>query len=273
MYHRFFGGVKNGNGQPTGNHEHAKRCVEHLIANLPIDERRVYFTGNSGGGAMSFYNALRIESRGNMPVVGYSPDKEYDKKQYCYGIGGTTDYNRYLTAHAVDQYRDRGFHRLHAGGHSGGPPWIGAEGIVWLDGRYLGDNRKEAEFDDERLDFEASVIDWIKELSGSEAHRAHYWCHFLTNEYEIERPNAPVVAVLMGKLNGDPVNARYTQGLIAIDEFSEKYYAPEGEGGGSAFKHTAPKIESASEKLATEYTGVPMIEEIARDLGSPSGGK
>ncbi len=125
---------RNGPDHPEGNHAHAKRCVAHLIGNLPIDEGRVYFTGNSGGGAMSFYNGLRIESAGNMPVVGYSPDKKYDKKRYCYGIGGTKDFNRYLTAHAVAQFKERGVHRLHAGGHSGGPAWIGAEGIVWLGG-------------------------------------------------------------------------------------------------------------------------------------------
>jgi len=264
---------KNGPNHPDGNHDHAKRCVGHLLANLPIDEKRVYFTGNSGGGAMSFYNALRIESPGNMPIVGYSPDKKYDKKQYCYGIGGTRDFNRYLTAHAVAQYKDNGFHRLHAGGHSGGPSWIGDEGIVWLNGRYLGDQRRDSELDNERLDYEASLIGWIRKLKEKEPHRAHYWCHFLTEEYEIDGPNAPIVAGLLQELGAEPTNSKYTQGLAAIDEFSEKFYAPEGEGGGSAFKHTTPKIKGAAEKLATEYAGVPMIEEIARDLGSPSGGK
>ncbi len=194
---------KNTGDHPVGNHEHAKHCVAHLLENLPIDEKRVYFSGDSGGGAMSFYNALRIESAGNMPLIGYSPDKKYDKKQYCYGIGGTKDFNRYLTAHSVSQFKDRGFHRMHVGGHSGGPTWLGDEGIVWLNGRYLGDRRKDAEFNDERLDYEASVIEWIGTLRANEPHRAHYWAHFLQEEY------------------GD----------------------------------------------------VPMIEEIARDLGSPSGGK
>lgn len=97
---------KNGNGT-VQNHDHTKRCVAHLLANLPIDEERLYFSGNSGGGAMSLYNALRIKSMGNMPFIGYSPDKKYDKKHYCIGIGGTNDFNRYLTAHAVDQYGDK----------------------------------------------------------------------------------------------------------------------------------------------------------------------
>ncbi|MEP4077872.1 hypothetical protein [Haloferula sp.] len=264
---------KNGPDHPDGNHEHSKRCVAHLLENLPIDEERVYFTGGSGGGAMSFYNALRITSAGNMPVIGYSPDKKYDKKHYCYGIGGTNDYNRYLTAHAVAQYKDKGFHRFHPGGHSGGPAWIGDEGITWLNGRYLGDRRKEAELDDERLDYEASVIGWIEKLRGSEPHRAHYWCDFLTKDYEISGPNAEVVAGTFAELSEEPNNVRYTEGIAELDEFSEDYYAGEGEGGGSQFKHTTGRIESAAEKLATKYAGVPGIEDIASKLGGQTVGK
>ncbi len=101
--------VESKNGTSfEANHEHAKRCVAHLLANLPIDENRVYFTGNSGGGAMSFYNALRIKSAGNMPLIGYSKDGKFEKNQYCYGIGGTRDYNRYATAGAVAQFKDLG---------------------------------------------------------------------------------------------------------------------------------------------------------------------
>ena len=261
---------RNGGDHPVGNHEHAKHCVAHLLGNLPIDENRVYFSGNSGGGAMSFYNALRIKSAGNMPAVGYSPDNKYDKKQYCYGLGGTRDFNRYLTANAVSQFGDHGFHRLNAGGHGGGKPWIGSEGIVWLAGRYLGDRRKENELDDERLDYEASVIEWVGKLREKEPFRAHYWCDFLRGEYGLSGPNAVPVQELFKVLDQDPINARYTQGLAAINNFSKQYYASEGEGGGSAFNHTTPKIKSAADKLAAEYAGVPLIEEIAMDLGSPT---
>jgi len=263
---------KNGPDHPVKNHEHSKRCVEHLIESLPIDDERVYFSGNSGGGAMSFYNALRIKSQGNMPYIGYSPDKKYDKKQYCLGIGGATDYNRYLTAHAVAEFGDRGFHRLFVGGHSGGPDWIGVEGMAWLNGRFLGDNRKESELDGERLDYESTLIGWIKELQATAPHRAHYWCHFLQEDYEIEGPNGGIVRELAAELAKDPENVRYTEGLYAIDEFSEKFYASEGEGGGSKGKHTSSKIEKAAEKLAEEYSGVPEIEDIARALGGKTVG-
>lgn len=264
---------KNGPDHPEGNHEHTKRCLAHLFEALPIDEERVYFSGNSGGGAMSFYNALRIKSMGNMPFIGYSPDKKYEKGQYCYGIGGTNDYNRYLTANAVEEFGDRGMHRLGVGGHSNGPDWLGDEGITWLNGRYLGDRRKDSALDDERLDYEASMIAWIKQLQGTAAYRAHYWCNFLQKEYKISGPNAEIVTTLFGELSEDPINARYTEGVAEIDEFSEKYYVSEGTDGGSKFDHTSSRIESAAEKLARDYAGVPVIEEVAKKLGEPTVGK
>jgi len=264
--------VESRNGTSfEANHVHAKRCVEHLLANLPIDERRVYFTGGSGGGAMSFYNALRIQSAGNMPLIGYSSDGTFEKNQYCYGIGGTKDYNRYATAGAVAQFKDRGFHRLHPGGHDGGPAWIGVEGILWLNARYLGDRKKDSEFDAERLDFEASLITWMNELRSKEPYRAHYWCTFLKDEYKISGVNAAPVSEMLGKLAADPMNARYTKGLAAIDNFSEKEFGGEGARVGSKKKHTTPQAQKAAEKLAAEYAGVPLIEDIAKDLGSPTG--
>lgn len=257
---------KNGDGHPVKNHEHAKKCVKHLIENLPIDDERVYFAGMSGGGAMSFYNSVRIKSAGNIPVIGYAPDSDIKKKNHCYGIGGTRDFNRFHTAYAADQHGDRGFHRFHIGGHSEGPKDLKTDAIVWLNGRYLEENKNKKKYKDEHLDYESSIIEWIKKLKAAEAPRAHYWCHFLKEEYEIAGDNAATVDQLLEELNKDPINARYTEGLIAISDFSKKYYAEHGTGG-SKKGFMTPKIEKAAEKLAEEYQGVPGIEEIARDLG------
>lgn len=258
---------RNGGGWEK-NHEHAKRCVEDLLDTLPIDEDRVYFTGNSGGGAMSFYNALRIKSLGNLPIVAYSKDRKYPKGQYCIGVGGATDYNRYLTAIATKSYKKRGFHRFVPGGHTGGPPWVQNECLLWLNGRYLGDQRKNTALDAERLDFERSMITWLNTLKAKAPHRAHYWCHFLTTEYGIVGANAGTISTLLKDLSKNGKNVHYTQGLYALDEFSKKYYAPLGEGGGSKRKHTTPKIKRAAQKLFETYEGVPEIETIAQQLGN-----
>ncbi|MBK1831350.1 hypothetical protein JIN77_11475 [Verrucomicrobiaceae bacterium R5-34] len=254
---------KNGPSHPEGNYKHSKQCFEHLIATLPIDQERIYFSGDSGGGAMAFYNAMRIQSAGIMPFVAYSPENNYKKKHYCYSIGGASDFNRYSTARAAAQYGKRGIHRFVKGGHTNGPEEAGVEGMVWLNGMHLADTRKDSELDDDRLDFESTLINWIKELTEETPHRAYYWCDFLVNHYEIEGKNASLVGPLMKALEKDPNNARYVEGLEALDDFSDKYFTS-AQGASSL-----PRINKALEKLSEKYIGVPYIEMISLELAKP----
>jgi len=259
---------RNGPGHPVKNHEHTKRCYEHLLATLPIDKERIYFSGDSGGGAMAFYNANRIKSLGTLPFVSYSPDKTYNKKHYCHSIGGATDFNRYSTANAASQFGKRGVHRFVKGGHTNGPERAGVEGMVWLNGRFLGDNRRDSELDKDRLDFESTLIRWIGELRKEAPHRAHYWCHFLINDYKIEGKNATLLPPIIKTLEQDPVNALYTEGLAALDEFSDKYFASQEIRPGQT-PSSSGRIQKALEKITEKYAGVPDIEMLSLELAKP----
>jgi acetyl esterase/lipase len=247
------------------NHAHAKRCVEHLIETLPIDPDRVYFTGTSGGGAMAFINSAKIRSAGAMPIIGYNSAGKYAKGGHYYVLGGATDFNRYLSADAADGARDRGFHRIYPGAHADPPPWIRDEAMAWLNGRYLETKKSDREFAEERLDWESAMIAWITELKAATPYRAYYWCRFLQDSYKISGPNAAALTALAAELGKDPLNGRYVEGMEAIDAFSKRHYT--GHGGGSAFSHTTPRIESAAKKLQEKMAGVPHIEDVAKQLG------
>jgi hypothetical protein len=262
---------KNGPGHPVQNHEHAKNCVKHLIGSLPVDPQRVYFTGGSGGGAMSFYNAARIPSAGAMPHIGYIPDDTQLKGGDFFVINGATDYNRYTSAAAVKSLGKNAIHRFFVGGHQEGPDWLCSEGMTWLNGRYLSKSKRSSELAAERLDYEAAMISWIGKLASSEPHRAFYWCVFLKDEYKISGPNAAAVESLRSSLAGKPGCEGYAKGIAEISEFSERNYAEMGSG--SLFGHTTPKLESGAEKLAGKLAGVPLLEELARALGKPTVGK
>lgn len=263
--------VESKNGNSTAqNFQFAKANVAHITGSLPVNPERIYFTGGSGGGAMSFFNAAMLPGAGSMPQIGYIPDNAVPKKGDHFVCGGTTDYNRYTSANAVQVLGKSAIHRLYVAGHGGAPDWLRTEGIVWLNGRHLAKNRRSRGIAEESLDYEASVIEWISKLSSAEAHRAYYWCVFLRDEYKVSGANAALLGSIAAKLASTPENMSYVKGIEEISKFSEKHYANVGTS--SQFKHTTPQMTRESEKLAMEFAGVPMIEQIVEQLGMPTVG-
>jgi hypothetical protein len=114
------------------------------------------------------------------------------------------------------------------------------------------------------------MLEWIGKLSSTEAHRAYYWCVFLRDEYKVSGANAALLGTITAGLSSTPENMSYAKGIEEISKFSEKHYAKVSTG--SQFKHTTPQITRESEKLAEEFAGVPMIEEIVKQLGMPTVG-
>lgn len=248
------------------NHEDSKNCINHLLSELPIDPERVYFTGSSGGAAMAFYNAERLDHAGVFSSVGYIPGEAPKGGDY-FVCGGATDYNRYPTAQSAEVLGKRStMLRYHEGSHGKAPVWLMSEGMFWLNLRYL--SAKGKGLAAERLDFEASVLRWIGRQKEDAAHRAYHAAHLMKEEFGISSENATLFEQVLDEL-GSEVNRRYVEGIEAIDKFGRENLAPFG--GGAKMQHTTPALESAARRLAEKYTGVPQIEEIALKLGQKTG--
>ena len=249
----------------SANFEHSKDCVEHILENLPVDPERVYFTGGSGGGATAMGNAARLDHAGVICCIGYIPD-DFPKGGYYLFVNGAFDYNRSPSAHYRVQLDEDAFQLYHPGGHKLPPAWIMTDCIVRQNAVWLAKNRKTHA--DECIDFEASMLTWIGTLKSSEAWRAYAWAHFLLNDYEIESNNKSAVGDLVRELEKNTKNVGYREGLIAPDKFGQDYFAEFGQG--SQMNHSTPKITKAAEKLATESSGLPHVEEVARGFAKPT---
>lgn len=248
----------------------SRTAVAHLIETLPIDPERLYFTGNSGGGAMAMWNADELEGNGAMPNIAYNPQGCRPPKGFYYVLGGGRDYNRYLSAAIAERFGKDGVHRMNPGGHGGTTNWQRIDGILWLNARDLEDNRRDHA--DEALDFETAALRWLRQLPEAESHRAYSNARILKDDYEMTGANRPILDALIAELEKNRTNVLYHEGLLEIDELSEDEMAEFGEGGGSSMNHADPKVTRKAEELLEKYRGVPFIEATLEAIASPTVG-
>lgn len=246
--------------------KYSKNSIEHIRKTLPVDENRIYFTGNSGGGAQAFRNATRINACGVMPNVGYIPSDCSAPSCDCFIMNGGWDYNRYPSAYARKNIGKAAIHRFYDGGHGKAPDWLMVEGMVWLEGRYL--TKKGRRVPEEQQFYEQSMISWINGLKQAEPYRAYYWAQFLQNELELSSENSAAVDELVRTLGNDENNRLYAEGINAIDELSLKTLSKFG--AGSLHKHSDKSIVAACDKLLEQHKDVPLIGETLEALQKPT---
>ncbi len=260
---------KNGNSFEK-NHEFAKANIEHLKQNPLVDAKRVYFTGGSGGGAMSWWNFSKLDATGTLPIIAYLEKSLKISKGHHFVIGGATDYNRYLSAHSASHFGKDAVYRPYPGAHARpADNGIIQEGIAWLTAKYLRRQSKDAALNGDRLDYEAAMIDWINELSKTEPHRAYYLCTLLQETYGISGENAAIIAQASSKLGSSPANLKYAAGITALNDFGTKVLT-DSQPNGSSYGVSYPDQTRKAEKLAAEYKGTPYVAETFLELALPT---
>ena len=213
--------VESRNGREWDeNFRSAELAVKQILKTLPVDDDRMYFTGNSGGGAQAFYNYDQLDGFGLMPSIGYIPNETSVPRGDCFIINGAWDYNRYTSAHARNAIGDTAIQRFHTGGHWDAPGWIMVEGMVWLEGKFLA--KKGKRFPEVQEEYVAAVLEWIDKLKNSEAHRAYYWAVFLKEQLRLTPAQSAAVGKVVTVLGANRNNRLYVEGIAEIDEFACK---------------------------------------------------
>ncbi|MCP5535200.1 MAG: hypothetical protein H7A51_03075 [Akkermansiaceae bacterium] len=253
------------------NSSNCKNCLEHILDNLPVDEKRLHYTGNSGGGAQAFVNTEIKKAYGVMPNIGYIPQGVEEKTSVIYGLGGGHDYNRYLTAYAVSKYKKNGFHRMAANGHGSAPDDHRGDGMFWMHCKFLA--KEKGKHSGEAKDFELSALGWLETMKDKNPQRAYSNAIVFKEIYGPSGANASALDKLIKDLASAPDNVLYHEALLEINEVSKKYFAPLGKNGGSSFNHENSKSNRAVTKLKETYGHIPAISKVLDAMLKNTAGK
>jgi hypothetical protein len=255
------------------NLRHAENNINLLRKNPLVDPKRVYFTGQSGGGAMSWWNADRLDGAGTLPVISYIPPEASVRGGHHFVLGGAKDWNRYHSGRAAAKFGKDAFYRAYPGGHDYPEDLsILDEGIGWLTGKYLASHKSDASLAGERLDYEAAMIDWIHELSSTDPGRAIHLSLFLTESYGISGRNGDVLQSIISPIARDPAKLRYAEGIREIHGFGVKEFAEVRMSGSPNGKNIEDQRKSVL-RLAKRYAGTPFVEKTLIEMAEPTAKK
>ena len=261
----------NSNGNTSSkksipNFEHTQNCVEHILETLPVDEERIIFGGSSGGAANAFNTASFIPALAVINRIGYKSDSYKPKMEYCYGICGGSDYNRYYVAASARDMRDNGFHRIIPGGHTGGKVEDEVAALFWVHCKHLGDN--QSEFREESSSFIDKALTWLEgeKPEGIVYHNAL----LLGDNLDLSTQQKGRHNTLLNSLKSDPQNVLFHEGLIALNEFSRKEIKTSEKG--SQLNMEDPQLAAKAKELEPKLGSIQEFKDAIRSLQEKTAG-
>ncbi|MGE9267130.1 MAG: SHD1 domain-containing protein [Verrucomicrobiales bacterium] len=248
--------------------QHTANCTQHITETLPVDPKRIYYSGGSGGSRVAFANSKEHKGAGVLAIIaGAQPDEEIRGRHYFF-ITGATDYNRYGVAYSYDNLKSNSALRIHSGSHSAGPDWLRTEGMVWLETQAL----QEIDEAPERAHFEAAVLPWLDQMKTKEPERAAWWAnHLLASELQSSETTSKLRA-LAEECAASPESENYAEAIADIEDFAAKTLADGPRYSPDCFKHTSDKIQRKVDDLLEKYPNTPGITPVLNALKNKTGG-
>lgn len=257
---------KNGMNVPESV-AHCTNCVSHIKETLPVDPKRVYFSGTSGGSREAFENSVAMDSAGVLAIIAGAQPGQVNRRKHYFFISGATDYNRYGTAKSYSEAKSSAAFRFHPQGHTFGPEWLVTEGMVWLESKW---HQKAKTRDAARADFEAAAFDWVEKMKDAEPWRSAWWAGHLADDGLMLPASLARAAALTKELGSQTDAVGYAKAIKDLEDFAVKELSEGPNYSPACFNHTTPGIRKQVEKLAVRHGEVPWVKDICAALGNPT---
>ncbi len=233
-----------------GSQDAVDAMIRHVTTKLPINKKRMYVTGFSGGSRMAFATAGTNKEIAGVIACGAGGHLG-SAHQVAYGLVGTNCFNRTDMANSFKGLKSRdNVLRFFPGQHEWASEELCDDAITHLNGVFLFANR--AAYPDDCAAYTAQVGDLVELSAKTAPLRAYMWSSFLT----IHGIKEPKLAALHATLSQSEINKLYVKGLTDVSEFAQKNF---GGVSGSQWK-ADPKVAAACKREAKKFVGTPWEE-------------
>lgn len=230
--------------------------IAEVRKTLPIDEKRMYTSGFSGGSRMAYkISGIHKEIAGVIPCG--AGGTLGSPKQVAYGLCGSNCFNRTDMAASFKGLRGKNsVLRYFPGMHVWAGPELLDDAITHLNGVFLMEN--QSQYEAELPHFIQGVVNLVQEAKGKNPMRAFMWTSFLNDRKAL--PGS--LSNVHSSLAETDSNVLFLKGLTGVREFAQKEF---GGGGGSSWQ-IDPKTASACQREAKKYEGTPW-QEVLEKMG------
>lgn len=228
--------------------------IKHACDSLPIDRKRIYVSGFSGGSRMAWATSQKHKDIAGVIACGAGGGIG-SAKQTVYGLCGSNCFNRTDMANAFKPLKGKdNILRYFVGQHAWAEAELCDDAITHLNGVFLLANR--AKYPAEGAFYQQQVGSLIAECQSSSPLRATMWAAFLTDRGAADAAVTASYAALIK----DPINKLYLKGLADVNKFAQKTF---GEISASQWQ-ADPKIAAACKREALKYAGTPWQEILTK---------
>lgn len=227
--------------------EAIEAMMDHVQSTLPIDKKRIYVTGFSGGSRMAYVTAQNRKEVTGVIACG-AGGKIGSRKQIVYGLCGSNCFNRTDMAHALKGVSHKGaILRYFPGRHVWANAELCEDAITHLNGVFLSSKKSDYREDYEAYRYQLGQL--VEDSQTRNPMRAYMWADF-AEQYDFQDSRAEKAYADLGR---EPMNELYIEGLKGIRKFAEKTF---GKISVSQWK-ADPKVSAACKREAKKYVGTP----------------
>jgi len=236
--------------------------VKEVTGALPVDKKRLYTSGFSGGCRMAFSAASKHKIQGIIACGAGASDNFPKSSQTTYGLCGTKCFNRHDMACTFKKIKNRdSILRFFPGNHN----WANAEliddAITHLNGVFL--TKNASKYPDQLARYEAAVAELIQSGEDKSPMRSMMWSSFAV-EHELTGANEKLIAAIHRQLSETPSNVIYVKGLKDVGQFAISKLGTSP----MAYKSLSAKVAAACKREAPKYGGTPW-EKILQEMALP----